>query len=411
MQSLTSAFLAIAVLHVISVAIADDELMSPRYQAMAERYEANRDLAWAYRLAWISAIEDRPDLVHDWLAVLANGGWRMGVDTSRIRIADQNQSTTALIDNLQAATGTGRRSSQQVFVLDDAELIPESIAYDASARILYSGSLHKKKVVAYVFAVGGKTARVYDVDTDSLGAVYGIKFDPAGGELWVPHNQRVDGELYGKLSVFKSDGTPIREYVSELSGPSELNDLCIGEDSVYVTDSMNDALLRGFKTGETLHSYIDSPNLPYANGVACDGESENIFVAGATGIYRIDQSNPGNFDMLDVPPGYSLGGIDGLYLHAGRLVGIQNALGAPKVVVGNLVGSNRINGIRFYDVLSPDFRIPTTGFIHGDCFYYIANSSLDALGPNEQLDPAAPAPEVARILGLSLDTSANDCNL
>ena len=377
---------------------------APHYQARLLQYEQGSDLAWAYRLAWLAAREDRPDLAAKWLTILVDGNWQMGVEPAIFDASVLPGPGRAALRELQSRMPASTRSAGVVWTLDDAGLIPESIAFDAGRDRLFVGSLHRRNV--YVLSPGQALRPFTDIE---LGAVYGIKFDREKDELWVLHNPRIDGSLYGELTVFDGDGNEIHNVMPATDEARELNDLCLDAEHVYVTDSRNDRVLVASRSSSELHELFPGIEVPYANGIACNAATDDLFVAGATGIYRFDKREPAQGKPMNVPAGYSLGGIDGLYRIGDRLLGVQNALGASKVVVAALGEPGSLNEITFNDVLSPHFRLPTTGFVDGDCFLYVASSSLDALAVDESIDPSARAPEPAKILGLVLSGDAATC--
>ena len=389
---------------------ADEVSNSAAYQYLLNQYDSSGDLSWAYRLARVSVAEGQPERAAQWFSVLSAENWRMGVDTTRTGIGP------AQIENLDALVALQSQASVvgspgiTVHRFTDANLIPESIAFDAGNRVLYAGSLNKNKVLAVNLATEAGAIRVREIGVGYLGAVYGIKFDASSGELWVLHNRLSESGMQGALTVFNSDGLSMREYSSGAVDESEFNDLCLSKENVFVSDSRNDSVWQGSRSGNHLQLLIEPGDLPYANGIACDENSSTVYVAGATGVYRVALDGRQTLTKLSVPQGFSLGGIDGLYIDGDLLIGIQNALGAPKVVVGTM-DENRVFGITFHDVMSTEYRIPTTGFIKDHCLYYIGRSSLDALTADFQIDPAAMPPQPGNVLRLPIDHVGRQCSL
>ena len=85
---------------------------------------------------------------------------------------------------------------------------------------------------------------------------------------------------------------------------------------------------------------------------------------------------------LPAPENVTLAGIDGLYLHRGSLVAVQNGVEPDRVAAFPLAGElDRVTGCRVLERGNPIFAIPTTGAVAGDGFYYMANTQLSALGP------------------------------
>ena len=78
-----------------------------------------------------------------------------------------------------------------------------------------------------------------------------------------------------------------------------------------------------------------------------------------------------------------LGGIDGLSMHRGKLIGIQNALGKTRVIRIDPANGN----VEILESGNPVFDIPTTGTVAGDDYFFIANSQLRAFGGDHTIWP------------------------
>jgi len=78
------------------------------------------------------------------------------------------------------------------------------------------------------------------------------------------------------------------------------------------------------------------------------------------------------------PAGLCLATIDGLYLHRGALIGIQNGFMTPRVV--RFMLTRDLRAIERFEVLergNPLFDGVTTGVIAGGEFFYMANIQDD----------------------------------
>ena len=81
----------------------------------------------------------------------------------------------------------------------------------------------------------------------------------------------------------------------------------------------------------------------------------------------------------DYPPGATnLAGIDGLYLHGGALVGIQNAVGHPRIVRLPLAADGRAaTRIDVIESGSPIVDNPTTGVIIDAALVFMARRNRE----------------------------------
>jgi hypothetical protein len=333
----------------------------------------------------------------------------MGLDTSLLSDSEWDEEYSELIDKLQQEVG-GVSGSSESFSWQDPELIPESIAYDPETRTAFAGSLYKQKVVQR--NQDAMTGEIQESDfftgagmEAGLGAVYGIKFDTRNDWLWILHNSRDDdgNRLVGRMTVVDRSGRMVKDYSVAGDGDSrELNDLCFANDRVYVTDSANGVVLWGATGGESLDILELGVDLWYPNGIACDDTGDDVFIADAKGIVRLENGNPDSATRLEVPRGYSIGGVDGLYLHSDLLIGVQNSIGTPKVLLIQLGDDGEVRAIRIRDAFSPFYGVPTTGFLVNGCLYYIANSSIDLLQDNGRLAGDGSALSPANVLGTGI---------
>ena len=385
--------------------------ITERFQAL---FEETGDLAIAYHLARIHSLAGN-EAADDWLALLEQRDWQMGIDEVDFISSDTPTERTELISRLQAQLQLLPSNKNAHTTLLDPQLLPESIAYDARTRALFAGSLLGPRIVTQTqpFESPQVEEREFLIpDSDITGSIYGIKHDVANGWLWVIQNG--DENLVGGsvLTVLDRDGHLVKHYQFSSVKAEELNDLCLSKDAVYVTDSRGHRIFRGPRGGDTLSLFYENDDLQYPNGIACNDQDAFIYVADYRGISRLSSTGPVIHRRLVAPDGFSLGGIDGLYLWQRNLIGIQNALGAPKVVkVAFIDDGLDASDIQIVDAFRPDYRIPTTGFIEGECLYYIANSSLDALGADGTLNDRARPPTRAKIIAQNLATPGARCKL
>ncbi len=379
------------------------------YERQLNLFEETGNLATAYHAARFAMRLGREGEAVHLLSRLRNGGWKLGLDPADFSLESNNPALATEISRLQQALGSKRPHSRVVFQFDDPRLFPESIGLNPTSGVLFAGSLLKPRVSYRVAA--RETMPDQDMKLPELnwGVIYGIKFHPGRDELWVLHNRQTEEGMLGGLAVVNVDGDLQKTYRVAGAPALELNDLCFRENQVFVTDSTAGTIYRGDLNGELLSPYYQDPEIRYPNGIACADDTEDIYVAHASGLAAISSGVPQAHRSVAAPEGYSLGGIDGLYLWSGHLVGVQNYLGAPKVLVAHLSSADTADLIDLRDTLHPEYHIPTTGFIDGNCFYYIANSSLDLL-PANGADATAQQPGRARVLGLSLSRTPGACS-
>ena len=89
----------------------------------------------------------------------------------------------------------------------------------------------------------------------------------------------------------------------------------------------------------------------------------------------------------------TLAGIDGLYWHKESLIAVQNAIGSPRIVAFRLSkDGSRVTQTNVLENRTAFTASPTTGAIHGNDFYFIANSQIDNLNGDKIMDVTKLAP-------------------
>jgi hypothetical protein len=91
----------------------------------------------------------------------------------------------------------------------------------------------------------------------------------------------------------------------------------------------------------------------------------------------------------------TLSGFDGLYAWENQLVGVQNSMGSPRVVMVQLDNTRtEATALKVLERKTQYTQLPTTGAIVGDTFYYITNSQIDHYQGGKVLHPETLAPIV-----------------
>lgn len=128
-----------------------------------------------------------------------------------------------------------------------------------------------------------------------------------------------------------------------------------------------------------------------------------IYVAYNEGVARVDLETR-RLERLSTQPGISDAALDGLYWYRGGLIGVQIAGGLVRVMRYHLSTSGEeIVGAEILERSMDKLRLPTTGVILDDKFYYIANSQADRLDSDSRLRPAQDSPPtltVVRVIDL-----------
>jgi sugar lactone lactonase YvrE len=286
------------------------------------------------------------------------------------------------------------RHSKEAFRVPEKDLIPEGLAHDPATGAFFLGSLYKRKVVRV-----GADGQVRDFTAsgqDGLWQVLGMKVDAARRRLWVVTAAGEEaGPQEGCSALLVYDlgtGTLARRYfLDNAEARHFLNDVALAADGrAFVTDSRTGGVWRIDPGRDGFTPLVKPFTFDYPNGIALSADERRLYVAdGTKGISIVDPAS-GDVRPLSHPGNVSLYGIDGLYVHASGLIGVQNGAGTERIVRYRLDGEG--TQVRSLDVLesrNPVFAIPTTGVLVGASFYYIANSRIDQLGADGRLKSRA----------------------
>ncbi len=268
------------------------------------------------------------------------------------------------------------------FTTTEKDLVPEGLAYDAPLDAFLLGSLHRKKIVK--IPRQGKITDFVPDGRDNLLPVLGIRIDPNDGSVW--SNSWLDR---GKTELlhFDKSGTLLGRYSLSDGAKHGFNDLVVYPDGdILLTDT---AAHKVFRFNSRTHSFADIKlcrELLEPNGIALTGDGTIAYIADQLGIIQLQVKSG---ESIEVDPGSrnTLAGADGLYWHRQKLIAIQNGIGTPRIAVFDLSENGRqVTKVTVLEYRSSFTKLPTTGALDGDDFYFIENSQLDNLNGDKVLD-------------------------
>jgi sugar lactone lactonase YvrE len=284
--------------------------------------------------------------------------------------------------------------SAVAFSIPEKDLLPESVAYDAKDGSFYVGSTRKGKIVRVDAA--GMTTSFIAPRQDGLWSVIGIKIHPTRRVLWACS---VDGKklaghkpgdtMAGGIFEFNLDtGKLIRKWVLDAPGEQHFfNDLVVtrGND-VYATHMRKDpGIYRITQKDQKLEVFATPEGLEAPNGIAITPDERTLYVAGEDGVIAIDIATRKSKPVI-APEGEKTGGIDGMSYYHASLLGIRdNSVNRYRLDASGA----RITATDVLELNHPLMKVPTTGVVVGDDFYYIANAQFDAVKDDGSLDTAS----------------------
>jgi len=268
------------------------------------------------------------------------------------------------------------------FVTEEKDLIPEGLAYDEKQNFYYVSSLNRKKIVK--IDSQGRVSDFVPGDRYGLLPVVGIRLDPTDGTVWA---DAFEDAGRTELLHFDSAGKLLGRYSPEDRAKHGFNDLVLRKNGeVIITDSLNNQVFRFDPRSHAFTPLTAHRTLFYPNGIALADDDQTAYVADAVGIVKMDLQSGESRDV-DPGPRSTLAGADGLYWHKGDLIAVQNGIGSPRVAAFKLSkDGNRVTQTSVLENHTQFTVLPTTGAIHGNDFYFIANSQIDNLNGDKVMD-------------------------
>lgn len=276
--------------------------------------------------------------------------------------------------------------------LDEPAFIPEGIAVDGDGRF-YLGSIRHGKIVRID---DGDAATLVPAGENGLAGVFGMRAVENTGVLWaatavVPQAAEADAERAGRSGILRfrlETGEPVDAHWLPDDGREHvLGDLIVtGDHTAVTTDSLTGAVLTLDTRSGEFTTLIDPGRLTSPQGIVLDRERGVYFIADwSGGLFRYAPES-GALARVSASPGVMLYGIDGLYLHGGDLVAVQNLARPHRVTRIQLDGpGHRAVAQHVVARALPEFDEPTLGAIHRGTLYLNANSHWNRFDGDHRL--------------------------
>jgi hypothetical protein len=307
------------------------------------------------------------------------------------------------------------------FRLDERDLVPEGIAFDAASRAFFVSSVHRRKIVRR--AADGTVSDFVSEGRDGLEAVLALRVDDKRGLLWagsasLPEMRGWTEATDGASSLWAFDlatGKLVRRVRLDAS-PGEkhaLNDLAIAANGdVWATDSLAGGIYRWRSSRpDALEAVVAPGVLRSAQGIGFSADGRIGYVSDwGEGIFLLDPAT-GKLERMTGPSDVPLAGVDALVVNGRDLLVTQNGIFPKRVARLTLDSSGRrVARGEVLEMSSPQMTEPTLGVIvrdgGRDDFYFVGNAQWDAFDeqkkefPSEKLTETvvlkAPLPKPAR---------------
>ncbi len=267
------------------------------------------------------------------------------------------------------------------------DMLVEAVAFDPATKSWFVSSIHQGKVMKIV------DGRVEDHLVLEQDGAMGMAWDAARNALWVgvaalPQAKGFSEGAEGRSAVLLvEDGRITRRF--ELPGRHVFGDLALrpgGE--LWVSDSLGGGIYR--LAGEKLEAVIAPGTLRSPQGLTFTPDGRSAYVADyALGVFRLDPERR-TVTALEHAGDVCVYGIDGLLLHGGGLLAMQNGTRPHRLVRLVLDGSGaRIERAEILD-RNDSVVEPTNGVLAGDTLHYVSTSQWASFGggPVESRPPA-----------------------
>jgi sugar lactone lactonase YvrE len=282
-----------------------------------------------------------------------------------------------LLFNLPGTLNVHAQSKAKlVAVVEEKDIIPEGITYDAQSKTIFLSSIQKNKIVA--INEKGEARDFVSSGKDGLQQVLGMKV--VDGKLWAcnntPEHDTID--RVANVHVYDLASAKLLKKITIKGGKHLFNDLFIARSGdAYVTDSDGGGVYVIRHGTETAEPFIEGKKFPYPNGITATEDEKKIIMStgGGHGLASIDLQTK---EIVSITHSkFLIIGADGLYRYKNKLIAVQNVVFPEGILEMQLSSDGKtVSDIKHLAVSLPEFDTPTTGVIVGDDFYFIANSQL-----------------------------------
>jgi sugar lactone lactonase YvrE len=377
--------------------------------------------AWPTQQAYLENSLGLAALAHDtagvaqWLNRLADLGVGNGVaDDSLFRALAGARAYDAAMKRLASATAPIVRSRVRLTVTDSM-FHPEGVAFDARTGRWFVGSVRQRRVM--VVERGGATRDFVQPAADGIGGVFGMAVDDARRTLWMattslPRMEGFTAADSGRVGVFgyDLDTGRLRHHAwapRDSSVAHTFGDVAVAPNGdVYATDSQAPWIYRLADGTDSLVRFATHPLFRSPQGMAFTPDGATMYVADYShGLMRVDMRSKA-VTPLRVPANVTLLGVDGLYMHRGALIAVQNGVAPARIARFCLDADGR--GVRRLEIVDRNTALadePTLGVVVGDSLSYVATSQWDKFNDSGGRVPGSVL-RPATVLNVPLESKA-----
>ena len=298
-------------------------------------------------------------------------------------------------------------TAQLVLTLRDSSLIPEGIAYYAAGDQFFISSIRHKKIIA-VDAQSGTTEDFISPEQNGFQGGVGLHVDEKDDLLYALCYSQVDSQYITGLFIYDlTTGALILRVKEDGVTKKLLNDLVVDKKgNVFVTDTYRNCIWMLPQGEQKFESFYSEENLS-PNGIAIADDGKTLFVATwEKGILALNISTQ-EIQSIHADGEIRSQGIDGLYYYKGSLIAVHNK-NYDHIVRYHLEDDRVCTHWEIVDPGNKYFQLPTTGVLHKDRFYCLANSQIDKLDQEKNKIKSGEKLNPVYILSYDLKTKKNN---
>ncbi len=284
---------------------------------------------------------------------------------------------------------------------DDPDLLPEAYAQSRKGDE-YIGSVRTGKIINMNDPLSPEGVAM------APGGVFDIEL--RGKKLWAAVNNQLayenasDDDAFAAIMVFDAKTGAVLRDIRANAPDALFGDLEVAKDrTAYASDSLTPRIFKLAPGAETLEIFAEEPRFVNLQGIALDQKNDRLFVADyLAGLFFVELET-GAVTAIENTIDAHLGGIDGLYLHKGDLIGIQNGT-TPQRIIRIALNKDADEAIGL-EVLAQNldgWNEPTHSAIVRDRLDYIATSNWPSYDADWNLRDGA-EPQPVRIMSVDLE--------
>lgn len=181
-----------------------------------------------------------------------------------------------------------------------------------------------------------------------------------------------------------------------------VSDLTVGPDrTVYASDPVGGGVYRRRVGGTALETLVAPGTFRSPQGLAVSADGARLYVSDYRyGLAIVDLSSGAVTRLVSDAPA-ALDGIDGLWLHQGELIAVQNGTSPMRIIALKVSDDGkRITGHRILEQAHPDWTEPLGGSIADGVLYYVATGQWDRYDKGVLREGVKAMPTIIRRLPL-----------